>query len=253
MENELLNGPLEQSAEYTPKGGNRRTRKWWVWLIVAVVLAGIVVGAAVIRGHIKETEANKYIDLVRNYRGAPFEYTFGDILEGRHENPKWSYIGNGVVEFQGDDRSETNILQFLVDIETGTISYYAMFIDDESQDLLYMVSHVQVMRDVFVRSLSDSVENFDELDEDKFTAFRGGTGVLVLRYSGMVREAVSDITITTESGMVIKPAYCRDDEGYTLIWANKELQVQVGDTVSVTLSKEGYEDITLTLYVNESM
>lgn len=100
--------------------------------------------------------------------------------------------------------------------------------------------------------LDSPVANFDELDENEFAAFIGGNGQLALLYYGVIDEAIMGATITAEDGTTVEVKeniVDKNGDGNSLMWF-KEYKAKRDDTVSITLSKEGYEDISLTLYVH---
>lgn len=100
--------------------------------------------------------------------------------------------------------------------------------------------------------LTSPINNFDELVADNFAAFIGGNKKLALLYYGVIDEAVMGATLTAEDGTTVdvtENIIDKNGDGYSLLWF-KAFEAKKGDTVSVILSKEGYEDISLELYVH---
>lgn len=100
--------------------------------------------------------------------------------------------------------------------------------------------------------LNSPITNFNELDADQFAAFIGGNKQLALLYYGVIDKAVMGATLTAEDGTTVEVAkniVDKNGDGHSLLWF-KEYKSKKGDTVSITLSKEGFEDIVLELYVH---
>ena len=99
--------------------------------------------------------------------------------------------------------------------------------------------------------LSSPITEFNELDASQFAAFIGG-GKLALLYYGVIDEAVMGATLTAEDGTSVEITESITDkngDGNSLLWF-KEYKAKSGDMISVILSKEGYEDLSLELYVH---
>ena len=100
--------------------------------------------------------------------------------------------------------------------------------------------------------LQSPVTDFAELGADEFSAFIGGNGRLAILYYGNVDEAVLGATLTAEDGTTLKvteKVLDKNGDGHSLIWF-KDYKAKKKDTISITLSKEGYEEIPLSLYVH---
>ena len=100
--------------------------------------------------------------------------------------------------------------------------------------------------------MNSPITNFNELDADQFAAFIGGNKQLALLYYGVIDKAVMGATLTAEDGTTVEVAkniVDKNGDGHSLLWF-KEYKAKKGDTVSITLSKDGYEDIVLELYVH---
>ena len=75
--------------------------------------------------------------------------------------------------------------------------------------------------------------------------------VFDILYYGVIDEAVLGATLTAEDGscvVVTEDILSKNGDGYSLLMF-KECKVKRDDTVCVTLSKDGYEDLSLELYV----
>lgn len=100
--------------------------------------------------------------------------------------------------------------------------------------------------------LNSPITNFDALEANQFSAFIGGNGQLALLYYGVIDEAVMGATLTAEDGAtmeITENIVDKNGDGHSLLWF-KGYKAKRGDTVSVTLFKEGHEDISLELYVH---
>ena len=74
----------------------------------------------------------------------------------------------------------------------------------------------------------------------------------MLFYYGILDEAILGATLTAEDGssvVVTEELLDRNGDGHSLVFF-EECKAKKGDTVFVTVSKEGYEDISLELYVH---
>lgn len=94
--------------------------------------------------------------------------------------------------------------------------------------------------------------DFDELAPYNFYGFINGAGQFMLVYYGNLEEAVLGATLTAEDGSsveITEKTLSKNGDDCSLVLF-KEFKTKKQDTVSVTLSKEGYEDIALELYVH---
>lgn len=100
--------------------------------------------------------------------------------------------------------------------------------------------------------LYSTTTNFDELVPYNFAGFIDGTGKFTLLYYGVLDEAVLGATLTAGDGssvVVTEKQLSKNGEGCSLV-SFAEFKAKRQDAVSVTLSKEGYEDINLELLVH---
>ena len=100
--------------------------------------------------------------------------------------------------------------------------------------------------------LNSATANFDELVATNFDGFIGNNGQFMLVYYGVIDEAVLGATLTAEDGssvVITEKTISKNGDGHSLL-IFKEFKAKRQDTVSVTLYKEGYEDISLELYVH---
>jgi hypothetical protein len=94
--------------------------------------------------------------------------------------------------------------------------------------------------------------DFDELAPYNFYGFINGAGQFMLVYYGNLEEAVLGATLTAEDGSsveITEKTLSKNGDDCSLVLF-KEFKTKKQDTVSVTLSKEGYEEIALELYVH---
>ena len=94
--------------------------------------------------------------------------------------------------------------------------------------------------------------NFDELAPYNFYGFINGAGQFMLVYYGDLEEAVLGATLTAEDGSsveITEKTLSKNGDDCSLVLF-KEFKTKKQNTVSITLSKEGYEDIVLELYVH---
>lgn len=94
--------------------------------------------------------------------------------------------------------------------------------------------------------------DFAELMDYNFAGFINGAGKFMLVYYGVLDEAVLGATLTAEDGssvVITENLVSENGDGCSLL-SFSEFKAKKQDTVSVTLSKEGYEDISLELYVH---
>ena len=97
-----------------------------------------------------------------------------------------------------------------------------------------------------------ATSNFDELAAYNFFGFINGDKKFMLLYYGNLDEAILGATLTAEDGssvVVTEDLLSKNGDGCSLVLF-KEFKTKKNNTVSVTLSKEGYEDIVLELYVH---
>ena len=96
-----------------------------------------------------------------------------------------------------------------------------------------------------------NVKDFNQLETGKFNAFLNGDGDCVVIYEGMIDEAVMGATLSDDEGASVtltKENLFKNGDGHSgLCFADCDA-VQ-GDTLNLTLSKEGFESITFTVTV----
>lgn len=100
--------------------------------------------------------------------------------------------------------------------------------------------------------LNSATTDFAELMDYNFHGFINGAGQFMLVYYGVLDEAILDATLTAEDGssiIVTEDVLSRNGDGHSLVLF-QECKVKRNDTVAVTLSKEGYQDIALNLLVH---
>ena len=97
-----------------------------------------------------------------------------------------------------------------------------------------------------------ATETFDELAPYNFFGFINGAGQFMLVYYGDLDEAVLGATLTAEDGtsiVITEKELSKNGDDCSLVLF-KEFKTRKQNTVSLTLSKEGYEDMVLELYVH---
>ena len=100
--------------------------------------------------------------------------------------------------------------------------------------------------------LNSVTTDFGELAAGSFNGFLGGNGQFMLLYYGILDEAILGATLTAADGtsvVVTEERLDKNGDGYSLV-SFEEFKANREDTVSITLSKEGYEDISLELFVH---
>ena len=97
----------------------------------------------------------------------------------------------------------------------------------------------------------DKVKNFDELDTSKFNAFLNGDGDCIVLYAGNIDDVVMGATLANEDGVSVtftEDNIFKNGDGHSGLWFG-DCNAAVGDTLNLTLSKEGFESISFTLTV----
>lgn len=97
----------------------------------------------------------------------------------------------------------------------------------------------------------DKVKTFDQLDPSKFNAFLNGDGDCVVIYEGNIDDAVMGATLADEDGVSVtltKDDIFKNGDGHSGLWFG-DSDVAVGDTLNLTLSKEGFESIRFSVTV----
>ena len=110
---------------------------------------------------------------------------------------------------------------------------------------------VLVMSMSLVACGADKVKNFDQLDTNKFNAFLNGDGDCVVLYEGVIDDAVMGATLSDEKGTSVtlaKDNIFKNGDGHSGLWFG-DCEAAVGDTLNLTLSKDGFESISFTVTV----
>ena len=110
---------------------------------------------------------------------------------------------------------------------------------------------VAVMCMSLVACGGDKVKNFDELDTSKFSAFLNGDGDCIVLYAGNIDDVVMGATLANEDGVSVtftEDNIFKNGDGHSGLWFG-DCNAAVGDTLNLTLSKEGFESISFTLTV----
>lgn len=99
----------------------------------------------------------------------------------------------------------------------------------------------------------ETIKGFDNLDTSKFFGFINGDGDLTITYEGVIDEAVIDATLTDENGASIKitnDLLSKNGDGWSSIFF-AECNAEAGDNIQLTLSKDGYNELSFTLDIME--
>ena len=99
----------------------------------------------------------------------------------------------------------------------------------------------------------EKIKNFDELDTSKFWGFLNGDGDFLVMYEGVIDDAVMGATLTSENGASVvlsEETITKNGDGYSLLYF-AECKAAVGDTIQLTLSKDGYENLSFTVEVQQ--
>ena len=97
----------------------------------------------------------------------------------------------------------------------------------------------------------ETVKTFDSLDSGKFSGFINGDGDLMVLYEGEIDDAVMDATLTDANGASVKISedlLTKNGDGWSGILF-EECNADAGDSVQLTLTKDGYSELSFTLEV----
>jgi hypothetical protein len=95
------------------------------------------------------------------------------------------------------------------------------------------------------------IENFEDLDTSKFHGCISGDGYFLVLYEGVIDEAVMGAVLMTESGESVtlsEETIVKNPDGNSLLFF-EQVSVEMGDTVSLALEKEGYEKLVFDVTV----
>ena len=110
---------------------------------------------------------------------------------------------------------------------------------------------VAVMCFALVACGGNKVKNFDELDVSLFSAFLNGDGDVVVIYDGVIDEAVMGATLADEEGVSValtEENIFKNGDGHSGLWF-EDCEANVGDTLNLTLSKDGFDSVSFTVTV----
>ncbi len=139
------------------KGFKALLRKWWFWLIVGLVIAGIGAGitVAVVSSGSGSSSYSSGIDvmspfvrLVKTTTNTNYGITYGTAFDSFFSSPRWRYFlsdsGMNVVEFTGRfsyaDSPATALIQFVVDLDEGSITASYLEINGIAQNRLMLAT-----------------------------------------------------------------------------------------------------------------
>ena len=136
-------------------------KKWWFWVIVAVVIISIVSGviAGVTASNSSSSSSSSssytytdpYVTMVKTAKNSNYGITYGAAFDNFFSSPKWSSFkstdGDTVVEFTGKfsykNSPATAKIQFLLDFSDGSMTVYHLSIDGESQSKLFTATFIK--------------------------------------------------------------------------------------------------------------
>ena len=149
----------EEPAPQSISKGKKLLKKWWFWAIIAVVVAGLVLGICLIAGD-KDSDSGSpsggtssvtsYVDpfvtLVKTTENSKYGITYGRAFDSFFTRPRWEYFqavsGEHVVEFNGgflyDGEPATATVQFVIDLDEGMLEVYHLSIDGVAQSRLML-------------------------------------------------------------------------------------------------------------------
>ena len=156
----------EPSGEAIPEANKepffkKLIKKWWFWVIVAVVIISIVSGviAGVTASNSSSSSSSSssytytdpYVTIVKTAKNSNYGITYGAAFDNFFSSPKWSSFkstdGDTVVEFTGKfsykNSPATAKIQFLLDFSDGSMTVYHLSIDGESQSKLFTAAFIQ--------------------------------------------------------------------------------------------------------------
>ena len=141
-----------------PKGIRKLIRKWWFWAIIAAVVASLVIGIVLISdsgssssGSSSYVYEHPYVTIVKTTKNSNYGVTYGAAFNSFFTNPRWEYFsassGEDVVEFSGgfyyDGSPATATIQFVLDMDEGTLEVYHLSINGVGQSRLMLGVLVQ--------------------------------------------------------------------------------------------------------------
>ena len=96
----------------------------------------------------------------------------------------------------------------------------------------------------------EKIDDFGQLDPAKFKGLINGDGYFLVLYEGDIDEAVAGATLAVVDGpsVTLTANNKKNPRGCSLLFF-EDCKVALGDTVQLTLSKEGYETISFTVVV----
>ncbi|MBE6030582.1 MAG: hypothetical protein E7225_03170 [Clostridiales bacterium] len=117
--------------------------------------------------------------------------------------------------------------------------------------LLVFLALVMILSMAACGEKPEVIENFDDLDTTKFHGALSGDGNFLVMYEGSIDEAVMGAVLATPDGTSItlsEDTIVKNPDGNSLLWF-EQVVVSTGDTVALTLEKEGYEKLEFDVIV----
>ena len=149
--------------EEAPKGIKKLIKKWWFWVIIALLLAGIVAaiigltggsggsGSPSSTGSSYVPTVSPYVRMVKEAKNSNYGITYGAAFDSFFSNPRWSYFeassGEDVVEFTGNfyykNEPAKAKIQFVLDLYNGTMEVYHLSINGEAQSRMMLLAMLE--------------------------------------------------------------------------------------------------------------
>jgi len=136
-------------------------KKWWFWTAAGALVLAIVIGVVAIASSGSSGSSgggsyytpNPYVELVKTATNSNYGITYGDAFDDFFSNPKWSHFeastGEQVVEFEGGfsyaDAPATALVQFVLDLDEGTLEVYYLEINGEAQNRLMLAALLEAV------------------------------------------------------------------------------------------------------------
>lgn len=94
------------------------------------------------------------------------------------------------------------------------------------------------------------IKEFDQLDPAKFHGALSGDGYFLVLYEGVIDDAVMGAVLSAEGGSVTlsEATIVKNPDGNSLLFF-EQVTAKLGDTIPLTLEKEGYDTLSFTVTV----
>lgn len=98
---------------------------------------------------------------------------------------------------------------------------------------------------------AEKIDDFSALEVSKFHGFINGDGDFLVMYEAAIDEAVMGAVLMTDDGTSVtlsEETIVKNPDGNSLLFF-EEVDAEVGDIISLTLEKEGYETLAFDVTV----